>query len=803
MKNKKIKIVFFLIFLLNFLPKISYAENSIYNLTAIKILYTDNNQTIIAKGDAYAIDQFGKEISANEIIYDKKKSLIKTKKNSKYKDSSGNIIYADEFEYDLNIKKILANNNVKFFDKNNNKFNFSQFDYYENSEKGFGKNGYGILVDKSSVESPLIEIDNKKGEILIKNKNKPSFFNQFFSLFKDDKNRYTTCENTDNLDKSIKERCPDWSISTTKTLHDSSKKMIYHDHAVVKIRNFPVFYTPYFSHPDPSVQRKSGLLTPSTKNFEDLGRTLKTPYFWAINEKSDLTFTPIFYQNENSIYLAEYRNQNKNNKIAIDTSYSKGYKNLNKKGSSGENLNRTGGSRNHLYINFLGNYENLIFDENEIEFNLQRISQKNYLKVNQINTNYAKQDDSTLNNNLTLSSYQNQKKIKIAANVYENLSTDEKNNKYHYKLPSIEYSDFFNKYNYYINLLHTFESENFSGDSKKIAQINQINIESEQKILGKYGISNIFKTNIDNINVYNENIIGSKENLNNDIFGTIGLESSYPLIKFKTKKTEILTPKIFAKYTPGSMNDLSNSGKILEYNDIFSMNRTGSITSPETGESLGYGINYNVENQDDLNVTYLRKDFSIGQVLKFKKKKELPTTSSLNQKRSQFVGNVNLFYKGKDEIEKKIYKRNNEEFDKDIEEGMNLNYKFNIKNNFEKLLRNQIEFSYKNNNNALSTLYQELHEIGDTNSIEFKYKRNFYNNLNFIAAAKKNLKNNESENNLIELNYESDCLKIGISLAKTFYQNDDLKRDNNLTLFIMLKPFGQPIAPDLTNLMNN
>jgi Organic solvent tolerance protein OstA len=120
-------------------------------------------------------------------------------------------------------------------------------------------------------------------------------------------NLYTPCENIEKTSKTIQERCPDWSISSTKTLHDKNEKMIYHNNAVIRIRNVPVFYTPYFSHPDPSVKRKSGFLPPSIKNFTDLGRTIKTPYFWVINENKDLTFSPIYYFEENPIFLTEYR----------------------------------------------------------------------------------------------------------------------------------------------------------------------------------------------------------------------------------------------------------------------------------------------------------------------------------------------------------------------------------------------------------------------------------------------------------------------------------------------------------------
>ena len=42
--------------------------------------------------------------------------------------------------------------------------------------------------------------------------------------------------------------------------HEKKNKTIYYDNAVVKIYDFPIFYFPYLSHPDPSVSRRSGFL---------------------------------------------------------------------------------------------------------------------------------------------------------------------------------------------------------------------------------------------------------------------------------------------------------------------------------------------------------------------------------------------------------------------------------------------------------------------------------------------------------------------------------------------------------------
>ena len=51
-------------------------------------------------------------------------------------------------------------------------------------------------------------------------------------------------------------------IQASELLHDK-KKTIYYDNAVVKVYDIPIFYFPKLSHPDPTVDRRTGFLPPS------------------------------------------------------------------------------------------------------------------------------------------------------------------------------------------------------------------------------------------------------------------------------------------------------------------------------------------------------------------------------------------------------------------------------------------------------------------------------------------------------------------------------------------------------------
>ena len=780
MKNKdsffKLAIAVFVVFF-SYLENI-YAETPIYELQGKKIIYTNDNNLIVAQGGAYAKDQSGKEIFADKITYNKKKANIKSEGKSIYADNRGNKLFADNFHYDINLKTIDAKNNVKYIDKDGNLLNFSSLKYYEELEKGIGQDLRAKLTDKSTMEGAEAEFDNKLGTV---------------TLLK--KNSYTPCENKENSTKTILEICPDWSIDTTKTTHDKNEKMVYHRNAVLKIKNIPVFYTPYFSHPDPSVKRKSGFLPPSVKNFTDLGQTIKTPYFWAISDNKDLTFTPIYYFDENSIFLTEYRQQNEKSKFYIDSSYTQGYKNINKKDNSGNEIKRTDGSRNHLFFNFLGSYEDLLFSQNDLEVNIQRISQKNYLNVNQINTEHVKQDMTSLNNNIIFNSYGGSQRIKIESNIYENLNIEEKNLKYQYTFPSIEYGNYFNKFDQLVNISSSFAAKNLGTNSNQAYFTNQINSESEIKLLDFLpGVANVFKTSTKNINVQNQNILDSKENFNSDTYLTLGVENSLPLMKINKNTEETLTPKIFTKFTTGSMTNANSLDKMLTYQDIYSMNRMSSITNPETGGDIGYGIDYNIRKKNNLSEVYMDGTFSIGQVIKKKKLKEMPENSSLANTSSDFVGNVSFFYDGK--IEEKISQTAY------LKKGLNINYDYTVSNDLNKILKNDIDISYADTKNTWSSKYYETHDISNEQYIDIKYDRKIYDDFTFATGVRKNIQDSFTENNFIGIAYETDCIKISLNLAKTFYHDEDLKPSNNFTLSLVLKPFGSPISPDLSSFLN-
>lgn len=102
-------------------------------------------------------------------------------------------------------------------------------------------------------------------------------------------------------------RPPLWQIKAVRVIHDEQEKMVEYRDAWVEFRGIPVAYSPYLSHPDPTVARKSGFLFPTIGGSSDLGFIAGIPYYWAISDHQDATFTPIYTSNEGPVLAAEYR----------------------------------------------------------------------------------------------------------------------------------------------------------------------------------------------------------------------------------------------------------------------------------------------------------------------------------------------------------------------------------------------------------------------------------------------------------------------------------------------------------------
>ena len=308
MKNNFIfKISFFITIFLSFLS--AYSDELKFEATSIEIIDKDkivtaNNGVKIFSGDEIVID-------ANQMRYDKEKKFLEANGNIIITNQAENIqINSDKITYDKNIEKVISSGNVeikfednytlytkeiiylknskeiifnfasKVIDNLGNEIEFKKLNYNTGDKliKGrtvklmdFEKNSYSFdsaILDfsKNKLIADNVSIDFNKG-IFGNPINDPRLKgNYFFSDGKKSvikKGVFTTCQKNGD--------CPPWQIKAKEINHDKEKKVINYKHAWLEIYDKPIIYFPKFFHPDPTVKRQSGFLTPQIIDSSSLG----------------------------------------------------------------------------------------------------------------------------------------------------------------------------------------------------------------------------------------------------------------------------------------------------------------------------------------------------------------------------------------------------------------------------------------------------------------------------------------------------------------------------------------------------
>ena len=87
---------------------------------------------------------------------------------------------------------------------------------------------------------------------------------------------------------------PSLSIQAEKVVQDEALRAVIYRNAVIRLGGAPIFYTPFFAHPDPTVERASGFLVPIPSYDEGRGLSVEVPYYLVVSPSQDWLISPQF-----------------------------------------------------------------------------------------------------------------------------------------------------------------------------------------------------------------------------------------------------------------------------------------------------------------------------------------------------------------------------------------------------------------------------------------------------------------------------------------------------------------------------
>ena len=701
-------------------------------------IFKSSGPTKIITSEKYIID-------GKNIIFDNINKYINSKDETLVTDLDNNKIFLENFEYQINDNIFKSLGYVKIKDQLNNSYEFSQI-YIDTKEKEM----LGTDI-KAFMNHEDFKIDKRNKPRIFANAFKMSNKRSSFS-----KSIFTLCNYREN------DKCPPWSIQASEMLHDSKKKTIYYDNAVIKVYDIPIFYLPRLSHPDPTVDRRSGFLPPSLSDSKNLGAGVSIPYFWAVKNDKNFTVTSKFYYNENPLFMGEYHQAFENSNLIADFGYTKGYENVTSKKQAGD--------KSHFFGKFTTNFSDDSSANSSLDIKMQNVSHQKYLKLYKVESNLVDYNIDTLENSLDFSHEDDQIFLGLNASVYETLK-DDYNDKYEYILPEVTVDKNLFSSNTFgsLDLQSNFRVHTYDTNKSSTFFVNNFDWESKE-LNYKSGLKTNFLGNLKNINYETRNLDLYKTNSTSELFGAIGYLSEINLQKDLRNSQHLLTPKAFLRYAPGSMRK-ENSGKRLDPINAFTMDRLNSTNNFETGLSSAIGVDYKIKKGDR------NFDFSLAQVINEKENKKMPTQSSLDEKLSDLVGSLTH----------------------NLNDNIDFKFNFAVDQNYNEV--NYSEIGTSLNFNPLKIDFNYLEEnkhIGDQEY--FKTKIDFANSNNglFSFETKRNLVTDSSEFYNLSYEYLNDCLRAGLVYRREFYTDSELEPENSLMFKITLIPFGNINSPSLS-----
>jgi len=709
-------------------------------INAEKIFYLKNQEKIYTLGKTLIKISDKYNIEGSDLTLLKNEMILSSEKKTTISDNFSNLYTLNKFEYSIN-EEILKGKKIELttnYQKKKSDKYFFETGFIDLKENKFLAKDINVRMHKALYNNkendPRINAVSGSGDK----------FNSFY-----EKGVFTSCKKTD--------KCPPWKINAKKIQHDKVKKRIIYDDAWLNLYDYPVLYFPKFFHPDPTVKRQSGFLTPALGSSNTLGSSLYLPYFHVISKSEDITVKPKLFDNNHILIQNEYRRKRKKSLTVADFSFA-----------------NKDGTKSHFFTNTeidlsLDNYTSSL-----LEINYEKTSNDNYLKLFDLKSSLLLEDKSVLESRINLDLEHQNYDLTTSFIMYETLNNSN-TDRYQYVLPSYNFSRNF-------NLEQLDGSFNFNSSGQNSLRDTNVYTTSLSNNLN-YDTNNIFfdngvKTNFEvllkNINTVGKNNPQYKESLQSELMSAYVYNTSLPLVKNTEKNRNTLEPKLSFRFSPNDMKNNSAEKRRISINNVFGAQRLGFF---ESGESLTMGLNFKQERvkvKDEIKEISDFLDFEIATVLRLDEEKNIPINSTLNKKQSNLFGNLKL--------------RPNSH--------VSLNYDFSVTDNLDMLEYNSLiaNFNYKNFNTSFNIL-EERGVIGQTNIIQNSTSYRFDASNSIVFNTRKNKNLNLTEYYDLVYQYQNDCLIAGIQYKKNYYSDSDIEPVDELFFTITIVPLTT-FSPD-------
>ena len=222
-------------------------------------------------------------LRADEITYDQDMDVVTATGNVEV--SQGDrVLLADTVSYNRRAQVVTASGNVTLMEPSGEVMFSDYVELTDDLRDGFINNVKALLIDNTRMAGVAAQRSEGSRTDIVRGV-------------------FSPC----NLCQTDPTRAPLWQLKGVQMTHDQVNREITVKDATLEMFGVPVFYSPYFSTPDPTVRRRSGLLNPSVGYASTVGAWYGQPYYGVLSDSSDFTFEPRYFENTGPFFGGEFR----------------------------------------------------------------------------------------------------------------------------------------------------------------------------------------------------------------------------------------------------------------------------------------------------------------------------------------------------------------------------------------------------------------------------------------------------------------------------------------------------------------
>lgn len=683
-------------------------------------------------------------ISADQVTFDEKLNIVTASGNVEI--SQGDrIVKADAVSYNMNTNVVSATGNVALLEPTGEVLFAEYVELTQDLREGFIRDIRVLLSDRSRLAAANGQRSGGNRTVL----NRAIF---------------SPC----NLCKDDPTKAPLWQLKANKVIHDQAEQEIRYYDARMEIFGIPVAYTPYLSHPDPTVKKKSGFLAPTFRESDTLGFSAQVPYFWNIAPNQDLTFAPIITSEQGPVAAGEYRHLFTNGFLDISGSATIADRE--------DRNNEIEEERFRGHIDAEGRFD--IDDTWRWGFDVRRSSDDTYQRV------YDFGSDRTLTSRAFVEGFRGRNYAAVNSFAFQGLRESDNNDESPIILPLADYNfvseplvaDSVVRLD--ANLLALTRPE--GRDSRRASLVGGWDLPFTSPLGDSYKFTaqvqadgywvNGVDPDSDNVNPSGSTFDG----FTGRVFPQLAAEWRYPWIQNNESFSQVIEPIVQVIAAPNGSNpgEIPNEdSRDFEFDDtnIFSLNRFAGLDRVDSGSRVNYGFKWSLFQGVGSSEAF------IGQSYAFKENDDFSENSGLADHFSDFVGRVRI--NPIDEID--------------------LLYRFRVDDEDFEARRNELSLTVGPPLLRLGVNYlflgdtSEVDEFDDREEVTVTVSSQLSQYWSAFASHRRDIEEENSLETRIGLTYQDECFLIEGIVERTFFNDRDLEPEDTFAVRFVFKHLGE------------